>query len=42
MDRGAMRGPAYFAYADNYLVDVKFGIIVDVEASAPSVKRRSA
>jgi transposase len=30
---GAMRGPAYFAYADNYLVDVKFGIIVDVEAS---------
>jgi transposase len=30
---GAMRGPAFFAYADNYLVDVKFGIIVDVEAS---------
>jgi Transposase DDE domain len=28
-----MRGPAFFAYADNYLVDVKFGIIVDVEAS---------
>jgi hypothetical protein len=22
---GAMRGPAFFAYADNYLVDVKFG-----------------
>ena len=30
---GAMRGPAFFAYADNYLVDVKCGIIVDVEAS---------
>lgn len=30
---GAMRGPAFFAYADNYLVDVKFGIIVDVEAT---------
>ena len=29
---GAMRGPAFFAYADNYLVDVKFGVIVDVEA----------
>jgi transposase len=30
---GAMRGPAFFAYADNYLIDVKCGIIVDVEAS---------
>ena len=30
---GAMRGPAFFAYADNYLVDVKSGIIVDVQAS---------
>ena len=30
---GAMRGPAFYAYADNYLVDVKFGVIVDVEAS---------
>ncbi len=29
---GAMRGPAFFAYADNYLIDVKFGIIMDVEA----------
>ena len=28
-----MRGPAFFAYADNYLVDVKSGIIMDVEAS---------
>ncbi len=30
---GAMRGPAFFACADNYLIDVKFGIIMDVEAS---------
>jgi transposase len=30
---GAMHGPAFFAYADNYLVDVKFGVIVDVEAT---------
>ena len=28
---GAMRGPAFFAYADNYLIDVKLGIIMDVE-----------
>lgn len=26
---GAMRGPAFFAYADNYLIDVKFGVIVE-------------
>ena len=30
---GAMRGPAFFGYADNYLIDVKFGVIMDVEAS---------
>jgi hypothetical protein len=30
---GAMRGSAFFAYADNYLIDVKFGVIMDVEAS---------
>jgi transposase len=30
---GAMRGPAFFAYANNYLIDVKVGIIMDVEAS---------
>lgn len=30
---GAMRGPAFFAYADNYLIDVKYGVIVDVEAT---------
>ena len=28
-----MRGPAFFAYADNDLIDVKFGIIMDVEAT---------
>ena len=38
---GAMRGPAFFAYADNYLIDVKFGIIVDVEASRAIRKLRS-
>jgi hypothetical protein len=30
---GALRGPAFFAYANNYLIDVKFGIIMDVKAS---------
>jgi hypothetical protein len=30
---GAMRGPAFFAHSDNYLIDVKVGIILDVEAS---------
>ena len=30
---GAKRDKAIFAYADNYLIDVKFGIIMDVEAS---------
>jgi transposase len=30
---GALKGPAFFAYADNYLIDVRHGIIVDVEAS---------
>jgi hypothetical protein len=29
----AMRAPAFFAYSDNYLIDVKSGIIMDVEAS---------
>jgi transposase len=39
---GAHKGPAFFAYSDNYLIDVKFGVIVDVEASAPSARPRSA
>jgi transposase len=30
---GALKGPAFFAYADNYLIDARHGIIVDVEAS---------
>jgi transposase len=28
---GAHKRPAFFAYSDNYLIDVKFGVIVDVE-----------
>src|SRR5829696_3895255 len=27
---GALRNAAFFAYANNYLIDVKFGIIMDV------------
>lgn len=31
--RGAVargdKGPAFFVYSDNYLIDVKFGVIVD-------------
>ncbi len=30
---GAHKGPAFFAYSDNYLIDMKFGVILDVEAS---------
>ena len=30
---GALKGPAFFAYADNYLIDVQYGVVVDVEAS---------
>ena len=30
---GAHKRPAFFAYSDHYLIDVKFGVIVDVEAS---------
>jgi hypothetical protein len=30
---GAHKGPAFFAYSHNYLIDVKVGVIVDVEAS---------
>src|SRR5260370_13075882 len=35
---GAHKGPAFFAYADNYLIDVRFGVIMDVEAS-PAVRQ---
>jgi transposase len=31
---GATGGPAFFAYCTNYLIDLKAGIILDVEASA--------
>jgi len=30
---GALKGHAFFAYADNYLIDIKHTVIVDVEAS---------
>jgi transposase len=30
---GAMKGKAFFAYADNYLIDTQHGIIMDVEAT---------
>lgn len=30
---GAHKGPAFFAYADNYLIDTRHTVIVDVEAS---------
>ena len=32
---GAHRGPAFFAYCTNYLIDLDHAVIVDVEASAP-------
>src|SRR5678815_3767948 len=30
---GAMRGPAFFAYSDNYLIDVRCGVILGAKAS---------
>jgi hypothetical protein len=30
---GAHKGPAFFAYADNYLIDTDHAVIVDVEAT---------
>ena len=30
---GALRNAAFFAFADNYLIDIKYGIIMDVEAT---------
>src|ERR1700759_1746267 len=33
---GANKGAAFFAYSDNYLIDVKFDFIVDVEARSLS------
>jgi len=34
--RGAHKGHAFFAYADNYLIDLKAAIIVDVETTRAS------
>jgi hypothetical protein len=39
---GAMRGPAFFAYADNYLIDVKFVSSWMSRPPVPSGKRRWA
>jgi hypothetical protein len=36
---GALKDPVFCAYADNYLIDVEFGIIVDIEA--PCVVRQA-
>ena len=33
MDWRAHKGHAFFAYANNYLIDLKVAIIVDVEAT---------
>jgi hypothetical protein len=30
---GALRGPAFFAYANNYLIDTANAVILDVETS---------
>lgn len=30
---GARKGPAFFAYSDNYLIDTEHGVILDVEAT---------
>jgi hypothetical protein len=32
-DERALKGPAFFAYANNYLIDLRHGVIVAVEAS---------
>ena len=33
VDTAARKGPAFFAYSDNYLIDTDHGIIMDVEAT---------
>ena len=38
---GAHKGHAFFAYADNYLIDLKAAIIVDVERRELSGRPRS-
>lgn len=37
---GALRGPDFFAYADNYLFDLRAAVIVDVERRGPSARPR--
>ena len=39
---GALQGPAFFAYSDNYLIDVKFGIIMDDQSRFRSARSWSA
>jgi hypothetical protein len=36
----AHRGPAFFAYSANYLIDVDHAVIVDVEATKASARPR--
>jgi hypothetical protein len=38
---GAHRGPAFFAYSDNYLIDLRDAVIVDVEATTAVRQDRS-
>jgi hypothetical protein len=38
---GADKGLAFFAYATNYLIDLDHAVIVDVEPSTPSARRKS-
>jgi transposase len=39
---GALKGPALFAYADNYLLDLRFGVIVESRLHGPFAKPRLA
>ena len=41
MDR-PLGGHAFFAYATNYLIDLDHAVIVDVEATTPCARPRSA
>jgi hypothetical protein len=34
----AHKGSAFFARSDNYLIDVKFGVIIDVEPSIAHIR----
>ena len=37
---GAHKGHAFFAYANNYLIDTEHGVIVDVEATRATDRLR--